>query len=87
MFAYATMRSAARAISDARSMESAKIREAMTTLHLAVTPFGPIKFDGNGQNQHPVMVTQIQGGQYRVVYPPDVAESKPIIPTPEWSKR
>jgi branched-chain amino acid transport system substrate-binding protein len=87
MFAYATLQSAARAISDARSIESAKIRDAMARLNLPMTPFGPIRFDANGQNQHPVMITQIQSGQYKVVYPPDVAESKPIIPTPEWSKR
>lgn len=87
MFGYATLQTAARAIRDAKSMDSAKIREAMTRLNLAMTPFGPIKFDANGQNQHPIMVTQVQGGQYKVVYPPDVAESKPVIPTPEWSKR
>ena len=51
------------------------------------TPFGPVKFDARGQNQHPVLITQVQGGQYKVVWPPDAAESKPIIPAPEWSKR
>lgn len=87
MFAYATLQTAAHAIREARSTESAKIRDALSKLNLPSTPFGPIRFNGNGQNQHPVMVTQIQGGQYKSVYPPDVAESKPIIPTPLWSKR
>ena len=53
---------------------------------MSSTPFGPIKFE-NGQNQHPVLITQIQSGQYHVVFPPDAAESKPIIPAPVWSKR
>jgi branched-chain amino acid transport system substrate-binding protein len=87
MFAYATLETAAHAISDAHSMESFKIRDAMKKLDITMTPFGPIKFDIAGQNQHPVMVTQVQGGEYRVVYPPNVADSKPIIPTPPWSKR
>jgi branched-chain amino acid transport system substrate-binding protein len=87
MFAYAALESAVRAIHDAKSLESVKIRDALKNLNLAMTPFGPIKFDSNGQNQHPVMVTQVQGGQYRVVYPPSAADSKPVIPTPEWSKR
>lgn len=87
MFGYATLQAAARAITDAGSLDSVKIRDAMRKLDLSMTPFGPIKFDANGQNRHPVMVTQVQGGQYRVVYPPNVAESKPIVPTPEWSKR
>jgi len=34
-----------------------------------------------------VVVTQVQGGQYRIVYPPSAADSKPIIPTPKWSQR
>ena len=87
MFAYATLQVAVRAISDAKSLDSAKVRDALRNLNLNMTPFGPIKFDGSGQNQHPVMITQVQGGQYRVVYPPSAAESKPVVPTPEWSKR
>jgi branched-chain amino acid transport system substrate-binding protein len=87
MFAYATLQVAVRAINDAKSLDSAKIRDALKTLNLNMTPFGPIKFDGNGQNQHPVMITQVQSGQYRVVYPANVAESKPVVPTPEWSRR
>ena len=30
---------------------------------------------------------KVQKGQYRVVFPLDAAESKPIIPAPAWSKR
>jgi branched-chain amino acid transport system substrate-binding protein len=63
------------------------IRDAIRNLNIADTPFGPIRFDAKGQNAHPVLVTQIQNGQYKVVWPPDVAETKPILPTPEWSKR
>src|SRR5215472_3271592 len=72
MFAYATLQVAVRAINDAKSLDSAKVRDALKNLNLSMTPFGPVKFDGNGQNQHPVMITQVLGGQYRVVYPPGV---------------
>jgi hypothetical protein len=68
-------------------VDSASIRDAVRKTNLTMTPFGPVRFDLSGQNQHPLMITQVQGGQFRVVYPPDVAESKPIIPAPEWSKR
>jgi branched-chain amino acid transport system substrate-binding protein len=87
MSSYTTLEVAARAINEAKSPNNAKIRDAIRNVNLRMTPFGPIKFDVSGQNQHPLMITQVQGGQFRVVYPPDVAESKPIIPTPEWSKR
>jgi hypothetical protein len=51
------------------------------------TIFGPIKFDGQGKNAHPLLVTQVQGQQYKIVWPLDVAETRPIVPTPAWSQR
>ena len=85
--AYAALIAAAAAIDNAKSDQAQAIRDAIKQLNLAETPFGPVKFDARGQNQHPVLITQVQGGQYKVVWPLDAAESKPIIPTPEWSKR
>jgi branched-chain amino acid transport system substrate-binding protein len=87
MAGYAALLVAARAINDAKSLNSAAVRDAIRNIHLAMTPFGPVKFDASGQNQHPLMITQVQGGQFRIVYPPDVAESKPVIPAPQWSNR
>lgn len=87
MFSYEALQVAARAINNAKSLDSAKIRDALHNLNLNMTPFGPIKFDSIGQNQHPVMITQVLSGQYRIVYPADVADSKPVIPAPRWSDR
>ncbi|MBZ5506357.1 MAG: ABC transporter substrate-binding protein [Acidobacteriia bacterium] len=84
--AYSALRVAAAAINNAKSLDPAKIRDAIKNINLTSTPFGPIKFE-NGQNQHPVLITQVQKEQYRVVFPPDAAEAKPIIPAPAWSKR
>jgi len=84
--AYAALRVAAQAINNAKSLDPGKIRDAIRDLSMPETAFGPVKFV-NGQNMHPVLITQIQGGQYRVVFPPDVAEAKPTIPAPAWSKR
>ena len=85
--AYAALYVAAQAINDAKSSDSAKIRDAVKNLNLSSTPFGPIRFDSNGQNPHPVLITQVQGGRYRVVYPASAADSKAIIPAPRWSQR
>jgi branched-chain amino acid transport system substrate-binding protein len=87
MQAYAALLVAAQAINNAKSTEAAAIRDAIKNTNMPDTPFGPIKFDANGQNQHPVLITQVQSGKYRVVYPPDAADSKPVIPTPLWSER
>jgi len=87
MMAYATLQVAARAIIAAKSLDRAKIRDTIRNINLSMTPFGPIKFDADGQNQHPVVITQVLGGEFRIVYPPDAADAKPVIPAPEWSKR
>ncbi len=87
MEAYAVLLVAAAAINNAKSEQPQAIRDAIRQVDLPDTPFGPVKFDAHGQNQHPVLITQVQGGQYKVVWPADAAESKPIIPAPEWSKR
>jgi len=87
MEAYAVLLTAAAAINNAKSTDATAIRDALRGLNLADTPFGPVKFDAKGQNAHPVLVTQVQGGQYKVVWPQDAAEAKPILPTPEWGQR
>lgn len=87
MEAYAVLITAAEVINRAKSADPKAIRDALKQLDLPETPFGPVKFDQRGQNQHPVLITQVQGGQYRVVWPLDAADAKPIIPAPPWSRR
>jgi len=65
----------------------AAIRDEVRKTDMPSTPFGPIKFDAKGQNAHPTLVTQIQNQQYKVVWPADAAEAKPIYPTPTWAER
>jgi branched-chain amino acid transport system substrate-binding protein len=85
--AYATLLTAAAAIKQSNSAQPATIRDALKAIDLPETPFGPIKFDARGQNPHPVLITQVLQGQYKVVYPPEAAEAKPVVPTPPWDKR
>jgi branched-chain amino acid transport system substrate-binding protein len=87
MQAYAALLTATAAIKQANSAQPAAIRDALKAIDLPETPFGPIKFDERGQNPHQVLITQVLGGQYKVVYPPEAAETKPVVPTPAWDKR
>lgn len=87
MEAYITLITAVQAVQKANAANATAIRDALKQLDLPETPFGPIKFDPTGQNQHPVLITQVQGGQYKVVWPPEAADAKPIIPTPRWNQR
>jgi len=87
MEAYVTLVTAAAAINKANSAQPTAIRDALKTIDLPDTPFGPIRFDEHGQNHHPVLITQVLEGQYKVVYPAYAAETKAVIPTPPWNKR
>lgn len=88
--AYADLLVAAEALKQAASLEPRAIRDALRRIDLQDTSFGPIKFDGTGQNAHPLLITQVQpvGGnfQYKIVWPDNVAEAKPLT-TPPWSQR
>jgi branched-chain amino acid transport system substrate-binding protein len=83
--AYAALLVAADALGRASSDQPAAIADALRKTRLD-TAFGPIQFDAKGQNAHPVMITQIQHGQYKLVWPADAAESKPV-PMPAWTER
>jgi branched-chain amino acid transport system substrate-binding protein len=73
---------------DRSKAESATaIRDAIRNTDLPQTTFGPIKFDAQGKNAHPLLVTQVQNQQYKIVWPADVAETRAIVPTPKWSER
>lgn len=83
--AYAALIVAADAINRAKSDQPAAIADAIRKTQLT-TAFGPVQFDAKGQNAHPVLITQVQGGQYKVVWPAEAAEVKPVA-TPAWSER
>ena len=73
----------------AGSLDRQAVRDALaaTDLDPDATIFGPVKFDEKGQNAHPMLVTQVQNGQYVTVWPREYAAADPILPTPTWSER
>jgi branched-chain amino acid transport system substrate-binding protein len=85
--AYAALLVAADALNRSLAASPTAIRDAIRNTNMPQTIFGPIKFDGQGKNAHPLLVTQVQGQQYKIVWPLDVAETRPIVPTPAWSQR
>jgi branched-chain amino acid transport system substrate-binding protein len=69
MEAFAALIVAGEAITKAGKAEPAAVRDALRSLDIPETPFGPVKFDAKGQNAHPVLLTQVQNAKYRVVWP------------------
>jgi branched-chain amino acid transport system substrate-binding protein len=64
----------------AGSLDPAKVRDAIAATDM-MTFFGPIKFDATGKNTaKPMVMYQVQNGDYKVVAPTKWAEAKLIWP-------
>ena len=85
--AYTALKVMAEAVKKAGKWDSTAIRDALRDINLPETTFGPVRFDARGQNQHQVLVTQVQKGQYQIVSPKAEATADPVLPTPKWSER
>ena len=68
------------AFARAGSLEGEKVRDAIASTDM-MTFYGPIKFDDTGKNTaKPMVLYQVQGGDYKVVSPQKWAEAKLIWP-------
>ncbi|MFL5292548.1 MAG: amino acid ABC transporter substrate-binding protein [Myxococcales bacterium] len=70
----------------AGSMDPQKVRDAISKTDI-MTFYGPIKFDETGKNTaKPMVLYQVQHGDYKVVFPTKWAESKIVYPRKVASK-
>lgn len=66
----------------ANDFDPQKVRDAISATKL-MTFYGPIEFDPTGKNiAKPMVLYQVQGGQYKVVAPTQWATSKLVHPRP-----
>lgn len=85
VFAYQPIYVIADALERARSTDREALREALanTNLKAHVLPQAPIVFDGTGQNKNAqIALTQVLGGNIKVVWPGQYAEAKLVFPVP-----
>jgi branched-chain amino acid transport system substrate-binding protein len=77
-----------KAIEIAQSLDQKAVREAMNKMDI-LTFFGRLKIDPTTGKQigHEMFVTQWQGGKLKVIWPPEVATSKPVYPIPTWDEK
>lgn len=90
--AFTGMLTLADAINRAGSTGAAAIAAALRETNIPgpqlIMPWQAIQFDAKGQNRHASgVVTQILDGEYKVVYPFDVAETEIVWPVPGWDRR
>jgi branched-chain amino acid transport system substrate-binding protein len=75
------------ALQRAGSFDTGKLRDALSATEMQ-TFYGNIKFDETGKNiAKPMVLRQVQGGQYKVVAPTKWASDKLVHPRPMWSQR
>jgi branched-chain amino acid transport system substrate-binding protein len=75
------------ALQRAGSLEPAAVRDALAATDI-MTFYGPVKFDETGKNTaKPMVLYQIQDGQYKVVAPAEWASAELIHPMPTWDER
>jgi branched-chain amino acid transport system substrate-binding protein len=84
--AYGAMQVFEAAVKKAGSFDREKVRDALATINVN-TIYGSYHVDSKGMNQHDGLTFQILKGERKIVYPPDVAETKAILPMPKWSER
>lgn len=74
------------AIERAKSIDRGPVRDALARTDL-MTMFGPVRFDAKGRNVgKPMLLYQVQQGEYRVVAPLRWAWSELIYPAPEQGR-
>ena len=75
------------ALERAGSFDTKKVRDAIAATDMQ-TFYGNIKFDVTGKNiAKPMVLYQIQKGEYKVVAPTQWASSTLIHPRPRWNER
>lgn len=71
----------------AGKLDTKSVRDAIAATDMQ-TFYGNVKFDATGKNiAKPMVLYQVQDGEYKVVAPTKWASSKLRWPTPPWSKR
>jgi branched-chain amino acid transport system substrate-binding protein len=81
------------AVQRAASTDKEKVRQALKDTNMAgsqlIMAWSGIKFDqSNGRNLLAEnVITQIQNGQYKIVWPSNLANAEIIWPMPKWSDR
>jgi len=75
------------ALKRAGSFDTAKVRDAIAATDMQ-TFYGNVKFDDTGKNiAKPMVLRQIQNGEYQTVAPKPWAQADLIHPKPKWSER
>jgi branched-chain amino acid transport system substrate-binding protein len=80
----------AQAIEKAGTLDSEKVAKTLreNTWESPLSLGGKVAFAPGGQNiKAESIVTQLQGGEYKRVFPVGLADTKPIIPMKAWNQR
>ncbi len=88
--AYLALIVAGDALNRAKSLDKRAIMIALAGTDL-MTPVGPVQFQNfagfRNQNPIPMVVQQVQRGEFVTVFPANISPGRPKYPTPAWNRR
>jgi branched-chain amino acid transport system substrate-binding protein len=80
----------AQAIEKAKSLDPTKVAETLyaNTWPSPLSLSGKVAFVPGGQNKYALsLITQLQDGKYKKIFPTEKADTKPVFPMKPWDKR
>jgi branched-chain amino acid transport system substrate-binding protein len=80
----------AQAIEKAASLDPTKVAETLhaNTWDSPLSLSGKVAFVPGGQNKFALsLITQLQGGKYKKIFPTEKADTEPVFPIKPWDKR
>ena len=88
--AYASLFIVADVLRRAESLDTEEIKKSFKATSL-MTSFGMIRFEDyqnfTNQNQMSTLLLQVKKGEYRLIWPKQMATSEYVYPIPKWSER
>lgn len=87
---YVGLKILAQAVRNSGSEKTEDIRKSLLALDTD-TAYGKVKFENfdglTNQNRHAMVVLQVQGGRYILLWPESSSDGKVNFPTPPWNSR
>lgn len=75
------------AIERAQTLDREVVRDKIADESVLHSIYGEIRFDEKKNKAKPIILHQLMNGEYKIVYPQNVAWARPVYPIPSWEER
>lgn len=75
------------AIERGQTLDREMVREKIADESILYSIYGAIRFDVQKNQEKPIILHQLMNGEYKIVYPQNVAWARLVYPIPSWEER